>query len=79
MDVFNGIKICVNPHIRAVPKLQLRSDFTACSDAMRNHMNNWLIQRFGTYIPTYVIGGETVYVHPKNLAILRASVKGGAA
>lgn len=60
MDMINGMKVISSPYIQPVPKLQLRSDFTACSDAMRHHINDWLLKRFGTYFPVYVIGRDLI-------------------
>lgn len=78
MNTINGINIIESPHIPEVPNLQLSHNFTACSAAMKNHMNAWLREKFGTYFPTYMIGGNTIVMHPKHAAMLRASVKGGA-
>jgi hypothetical protein len=36
-------------------------------------MNNWLHEKFGTYMPTYIIGGNTIAMHPKHIAILKES------
>ena len=72
MNTFNGMKIVESPLISEVPKLQLSHDFTACSDAMKKHMNDWLRETFGTYLPCYVIGGDTIAMHPRHAAMLRA-------
>ena len=72
MNTFNGMKIVESPLIMEVPKLQLSHDFTACSDAMKKHMNDWLREMFGTYLPCYVIGGDPIAMHTKHVAMLRA-------
>jgi len=71
MNTFNGMKIVESPLIMEVPKLQLSHGFNACSDAMKKHMNDWLLENFGTYLPCYVIGGDTIAMHPKHVAMLR--------
>ena len=72
MFEFNGMKIVESPFIQETPKLQLRSDFTACSDEVKHQMNAWLLERFGTYMPCYVIGGHTMVMHPTHAAMLRS-------
>lgn len=69
--MFECMKIIESPFITAVPKIQLSPDFTACSDAMKQNMNNWLRDTFGTYLPCYVIGGDAIVMHPKHVAMLR--------
>ena len=71
MSTLFGMKIVESPLIAEVPKLQLSHDFNACSDAMKKHMNDWLLERFGTFLPCYVIGSDTFVVHPSHAAILR--------
>ena len=75
MNAFNGVKIIESSLINEVPKLQLRHDFTACSDDFKRHMNDWLHKRFGTYMPYYLIGSNTVLMSKKHAAMLRQSVK----
>lgn len=75
---FCGMEIVASSLIQEVPKLQLSANFTACSDAMRASMNSWLRERFGTYMPAYMIGRNTVVMHPKHVAMIRASVKGSS-
>ena len=79
MNTLNGMKIVESRLIQEIPKLQLSQDFTACSDDMKKNMNIWLRETFGTYLPCYVIGGNTAVIHPNHAALLRSSVKGGAA
>lgn len=79
MNTLKGMRIVESPIIQEVPKLQLSANFTACSEAVKSSMNNWLRERFGTYMPAYVIGRDTVVMHPTHAAMLRAGVKGGAA
>lgn len=73
MNMFNGMKVVQSSIIQEVPKIQLRSDFDACSEKAKREMNNWLRERFGTYLPCYVIGGNTIVMHPKHAAKLRIS------
>lgn len=41
-----------------VPVLQLHPDFEWCSDEFRAQMNAWLLQRFGTQMVAWHVGGE---------------------
>ena len=72
MTTLNGMKVFSSAFIQEVPKLQLSSDFHACSGEMKQSMNTWLRERFGTYLPCYVIG-ESIFMHPKHFAELKIS------
>jgi hypothetical protein len=73
VGTYMGIEIIESPFVVPVPKIQLRSDFTACTEGMRQRTNAWLLARFGTYTPVYVIGGSTMAVHPSHMAAIRAA------
>lgn len=75
MEVLTGMKIVESPYITEVPKLQLSYDFTACSDVARQVFNSWLRETFGTYLPCYVLDGNTVVMHPRHVAALRVQGK----
>ena len=66
-----GMKIIESPLIQPIPRLQLSHNFNACSDRFTADMNAWLKERFGTYMPTYVIGGSTLVVSPEHMSMLR--------
>lgn len=65
------MNVIESPLIQPVPKLQLSYDFTACSDEMKQSMNAWLKDMFGTYTPMYIIGSSTVVVSPKHAAMIK--------
>ena len=75
MLFFNGMRVVESPHIAEVPRLQLSQNFTACSDKMKREMNAWLLEKFGTYLPVYVIGSDTIVMHPEHAAMLRKELK----
>ena len=66
-----GMKVIESSLIRPVPKLQLSNNFTACSDEMKQSMNAWLKDMFGTYTPMYFIGNNSVVMSPKHAAMIR--------
>ena len=76
MQTLLGMKVIKSPLITEVPRLQLSHDFNACSPEFKEEMNAWLRQRFGTYMPVYVIGGNIIAMHPKNVAMLRMQTSG---
>ena len=75
MNTFNGMKIVVSQYIVPVPKLQLSIDFNECSPEFKADMNAWLLEKFGTYLPTYVIGNHTIVMHPKHLEQLKNATR----
>ena len=59
MASLNGIKVRVSANIRPVPVLQISPSFEWCTDAYRAKHNAWMLERFGTYEPAYMLfGGE---------------------
>lgn len=70
--ILHGMKVVESTLVREVPRLQLRQEFNACSEGVKGEMNRWLRDRFGTYLPVYVVGGDTVLMHPISAAALRA-------
>jgi hypothetical protein len=75
MQTLYGMKVIESPLITEVPKLQLSHDFNACSEGMKKHMNDWLREKFGTYLPCYVLGVDTIAMHPKHTAMLKLQTK----
>jgi hypothetical protein len=73
MIFLNGMKVIESPYIQEVQRIQLSHAFNDCSIEFKQHMNNWLREKFGTYMPTYIIGGNTIAMHPKHIAILKQS------
>jgi hypothetical protein len=74
MMMLNGMKIIESPLIAEVPRLQLSHGFNDCTPKFKAEMNNWLRQKFGTYMPTYIIGGHTIMMHPSHLALLKLEI-----
>lgn len=70
MSSLLGMKIVENRFIDPIPKLQMSQGFNACSEEMKRSMNKFLLDRFGTYTPCYVIG-DTVVCSPKHMAVIR--------
>lgn len=71
MNTLYGVNVVESPIIQEIPRLQLSHDFNDCSPEFKRYMNDWLREKFGTYLPTYVIGGHTIVVHPKNAGRLK--------
>jgi len=69
MDSCFGIKIVPHPLIRPQPRLQLSHDFNAVSPEFKAKFNAWLLERFGTYEPMYLIG-NTGYITQASVAKL---------
>lgn len=61
MSSLFGIKVIANPLIKPQPMLQLSHDFNAVSPEFKARFNAWLLERFGTYEPMYIVGA-TRYV-----------------
>lgn len=76
MTLLGYIKVVEDPNITEVPRLQLSHNFNACSPEFKAEMNAWLLEKFGTYMPTYMIGGHTLVGHPKHIAMLKQQVGG---
>lgn len=74
MQTYMGIKLVVSEHIKPVPVLQIAHDFKWCTDAYREKHNAWLLERFGTYEPVYMLGSGTMAVSPKTMAQMRQEV-----
>ena len=66
----NGIKVVESSAIQELPKLAL-SDKCPCSERVRKEFNAWLLEQFGTYLPTYALGAGTIVMHPKHVAMLK--------
>jgi hypothetical protein len=73
MNFLHGMKVMESPLIQEVPRLQLSRGFNDCSPEFKQHMNDWLREKFGTYLPTYMIGGHTIVMHPRHVAMLKES------
>ena len=70
-DTLFGTPILSNPHMpEFTPVLQMRP--CGCSDDTLRSMNEWLIERFGRTRTVYLIDGDTLVVHPRTLAYLKA-------
>lgn len=65
------MKVIESNLIQEVPKIQLSYGFTACSPEFKGQMNAWLRERFGTYWPVYIISSDTIFAHPKHIAMLK--------
>lgn len=76
MDSLFGMKIVSHSLIPPVPKIQLSRSFNACSPEFKAEMNAWLLDTFGTYIPTYIIGGNTIVCDPRIVAKLKEAQHG---
>lgn len=74
METLFGMKVVVSPHIMPVPVLQIAHDFKWCSDAYRAKHNAWLLKRFGTYEPIYIMQDGTMAMSPKTEAQMRQAV-----
>lgn len=70
MNSLFGMNIIESAHIKPVARVVL-SDKCPCSDVVRSDFNAWLAEQFGTYFPVYFIGGDTVCVHPSQIAMLK--------
>ena len=75
MNFLHGMKVMESPYIQEVPRLQLSHDFNDCSPEFKQHMNDWLREKFGTYLPTYIIAGHTIVMHPRHIAMLKESTR----
>lgn len=73
----NGMNIIASPLITEVPRIQLSHDFNVCSPEFKVEFNQWLKEHFGTYLPVYVISGNTIAMHPKQVALLKLEVTEG--
>lgn len=71
---FAGIQIHESPHITPVPVIKTRPDFEWCSEEFRAKHDAWLLERFGTYDPAYVVNRE-IFMSPRSAAKLRQLVK----
>lgn len=74
MMLIGGMRVVESDLIQPVPRLQLSHDFNACSDEMKRHMNSWLLEKFGTYTPGYILFDNTLVIHPEYAAILRRQI-----
>ena len=74
MEILMGMKVVVSPYIKPVPVLQIAHDFIWCSDEFRAKYNAWLLERFGTFEPTYMIGRDTIAMSPRTSAMLQNQV-----
>lgn len=72
MNFYNGMKVVEASNIQEVARVQLPDDFDDCSPKCKQRINNWLREKFGTYLPTYIIGGHTIVMHPTHVAMLKA-------
>lgn len=68
-----GNKVVVSPYIVPIPVIKTDTNFKWCSDAFRAKHDAWLLERFGTYLPTYVMG-DTIVVHPETFALIKAGL-----
>ena len=66
-----GMKIVESQYVQPVPKIQMASNFEWCSDEFRQDMNNWLLKRFGTKCVAYMLGKDTIVMHPSHARQLR--------
>ena len=58
MNSLFGVKIVTSNLVKPVPVLQLSNNFTACTDAFKAEVNQWLLEMFGTKEVAYVIGKD---------------------
>jgi hypothetical protein len=72
MNTIFGMKIVVDKNIQPVPRMQVSPEFARIqSPELVASTNAWMREFFGTYLPYYVIGGSTVVMHPRHVAMLR--------
>jgi hypothetical protein len=71
-----GMNIVESSFITEVPRLQLSYNYCG-TEEFKAEMNEWLKQKFGTYMPVYIIGGNAIAMHPNNVALLKMQTSKG--
>ncbi len=67
-----GLWIRESTFIFPVPIMQVSQRFRELqSPELVRSTNQWLLERFGTRLPTYLLGGNVVVMHPTTLAELK--------
>lgn len=74
MNTLFGMKVLTSPYILPAPVLQVSPSFTACTDAFRAEMNQWLLDRFGTKDVAYVVDKNTLILNHDMLAKIKRSI-----
>lgn len=75
MSALRGVKIVVSTHIPEVPVLQISPSFEWCTDAYRAKHNAWLLERFGTYEPAYLLGNGELLVSQNTLERMKSQLQ----
>ena len=69
-----GLNVITSNLVKPVPVLQLRPDFTACTDKFKDEMNRWLLEMFGTKKVAYMIDSRSLVLDNATLDELNRSL-----
>ena len=72
MLTYQGMRVIESPLCDNWPRMQLTPSFAALMPAAwAEETNQWMREFFGTESKAYVIGGDTLVLGPKAIAMLR--------